>query len=160
MMSDAIDQLPFFEGLSLAQRALLRQIFEPCDYYPNTLIFEQGDPADYLYLVVSGEVVVNYKPDDGPPITVARVQPGGMVGWSAALGSRIYTSRAECLVYSEMLRVRGSDLRRLCEQHGETGRIILDRLATMIAQRLRNTHDQVLALLEIGLRNGQPAAGD
>lgn len=159
MLSDAIDQLPLFEGISLAQRSLLRPIFVPCDFYPNTPIFEQGDPAEFLYIVVSGEVVVNYKPDDGPPITVARVQPCGVVGWSAALGSRAYTSRAECSVYTQMLRVRGSDLRKLCMEHPDVGTIILDRLATVIAQRLSNTHEQVLTLLEMGLRNGQPTTG-
>lgn len=160
MLSDAIDQLPLFEGVNLAQRSLLRQIFIPCDFYPSTPIFEQGDPAEHLYIVVSGEVIVDYKPDDGPPITVARVQPNGVVGWSAALGSRSYTSRAECSVYTQMLRVRGSDLRKLCLENTEIGAIILDRLAAVIAQRLSNTHEQVLNLLEMGLRNGQPTAGD
>ncbi len=160
MLNDVFNQLPLFEGMSQQQRLWLRQLFIPCDFYPDTQLFEQGDPAEYLYIVVVGEVVVVFKPDDGPPITVARVKPGGVVGWSAALGSRAYTSGAECSVYTQMLRVRGSDLRKLCEQHPETGVIILDRLATVIAERLRNTHDQVVALLEMGLRNGMHQTGD
>ncbi len=159
MSGDVLDQLPLFEGFDCEQRALLRQIFIPCDYYPNTMIFAQGDLAEFLYFVVLGEVVVNFKPDDGPPITVARVHPGGVVGWSAALGSRAYTSGAECPVYTQLLRVRGTDLRKICEQDTEMGLLILDRLATVIAQRLSNTHDQVVALLELGLRNGVHSAG-
>ncbi len=65
MSGDVFDQLPLFEGLDCVQRALLKQIFIPCDYYPNTMIFAQGDLAEFLYLVVLGEVVVNFKPDDG-----------------------------------------------------------------------------------------------
>jgi CRP-like cAMP-binding protein len=159
MTNDVFDKLPLFEGVNLAQRALLRQIFMPVDCYANTMLFEQGDPAEFLYLVVVGEVIVNFKPDDGPAITVARVQPGGVVGWSAALGSRSYTSRAECLVYTQMLRVRGTDLRKLCEQNPETGLLILDRLATVIAERLSSTHKQVVALLELGLRAGAHSPG-
>ena len=159
MSNDIFDQLPLFEGIIPAQRVLLRQIFTPVDSYANTLLFEQGDPAEFLYLVVVGEVVVNFKPDDGPAITVARVQPGGVVGWSAALGSRAYTSRAECLVYTQMLRVRGTDLRKLCEQNPETGLLILDRLATVIAERLSSTHKQVVALLELGLRASAKSPG-
>jgi CRP/FNR family transcriptional regulator, cyclic AMP receptor protein len=159
MSNDIFDQLPLFEGINDAQLALLRQIFTPVDCYANTMLFEQGDPAEFLYLVVVGEVIVNFKPDDGPAITVARVQPGGAVGWSAALGSRSYTSRAECLVYTQMLRVRGTDLRKLCEQNPEAGLIILDRLATVIAERLSSTHKQVVALLELGLRAGTQCSG-
>lgn len=159
MSNDVFDQLPLFEGINPAQRVLLRQIFTPVDCYANTLLFEQGDPAEFLYLVVVGEVIVNFKPDDGPAITVARVQPGGVVGWSAALGSRAYTSRAECPIYTQMLRVRGTDLRRLCEQNAETGFLILDRLATVIAERLSSTHKQVVALLELGLRASAKSPG-
>ena len=50
-----------------------------------------------------------------------------------------------------MLRVRGSDLRTLCQEHPDTGILILDRLATVIAQRLKNTHEQVITLLKQGL---------
>jgi len=92
MSSDPFDQLAFFHGLCQADRVLLRHIFTPCEFSSDTQLFEQGDLAEYLYLVVLGEVVVAFKPDDGPPITVARVAPGGVVGWSAALGSKTYTS--------------------------------------------------------------------
>ena len=152
MSGDIFDQLPLFKDLSCEQRDLLRPLFLPVDCYSGMPLFEQGDPAEYLYLVVVGEVVINYKPDDGPAILVARVRPGGIVGWSAALGSRSYTSGACCDVYTQMLRLRGEDLRNLCNEYPETGILILERLATVIAERLRNTHEQVMALLMQGLR--------
>ncbi len=153
MNSDDFEHVFLFEGLSAEQRQVLRPLFEPCDGYAGTVLFEQGDPADHLYVVVSGEVVVNFKPDDAPILTVARVQPGSIVGWSAALGSRCYTSSAECTQYTQLLRVRGADLRRLCLKHPETGVQILDRLAAVIAERLHSTHDMVLSLLQLGLNN-------
>jgi len=122
--------------------------------YSGTVLFEQGDPAEHLFLVVSGEVVIRYKPDDGPAITVARVHPGGIVGWSAALRNPAYTSGAICETYTQMLRVRGDDLRSLCYQQPETGFVILERLARVIAERLRYSQEQVLELLMQGLRNG------
>lgn len=152
MPVDAFEQLAFFQGLTLDQVERLQVLFIPWNCVADTVIFEQGDPADNLYLVVSGEIVVQYKPDDGPAIQVARVQDGGIVGWSAALGSRAYTSGAMTTVATYMLRVRGSDLRMLCVQEPEFGEVILDRLAGVIAVRLRSTHAQVLALLELGLR--------
>lgn len=154
MPEDVFDQVPLFEGLSPVQCALMRQIFIPCDFYTGSMLFDQGDPADFLYIVSSGEVVVVFKPDDGPPITVAHVQPPGVVGWSAALGSRTYTSGAECSCYTQLLRVRGTDLRKLCERYPDIGVIVLDRLAMVIADRLSKTHAQVVGLLQLGLQNG------
>ena len=87
------------------------------------------------------------------------MQPSGVVGWSAALGRRTYTSKAECATYTQLLRVRGTELRRLCEQYPDIGVIILDRLATVIAERLSTTHAQVVALLQLGLKNGAYTKG-
>jgi CRP-like cAMP-binding protein len=156
MEGDIFNNLFLLEGLNAVQREVLRPLFEPCDFYAGTVLFEQGDPAEYLFAVVSGEVVVCFKPDDAPTITVARVKPGSIVGWSAVLGSRRYTSSAECSEYTQLLRVRGDDLRRLCIQHPETGVQVLDRLAAVIAERLRSTHDMVLSLIQLGLKNQRP----
>lgn len=154
----AFEQLFIFEKLSPEQRALLEPLLTPCDYYTGATIFEQGDPAEYLYAIVLGEVVVSFKPDDGPAIIVARVRPGSVVGWSAAIGRRRYTSGATCTEYTQLLRLRGNDLRKLCKECPDTGALVLDSLATVIAERLNSTHDLVMSLLKLGLDNqeGQP----
>jgi CRP-like cAMP-binding protein len=151
MDTDEYTDLFLFRDLAPEHLDLLQPLFIPCEFSAEAVLFEQGDPAENLFAVVSGEVVVNFKPDDGPVIVVARVQPGSIVGWSAALGSRRYTSSGVCTTMTHLLRVRGDDLRRLCLQHPKTGDVILDRLATVIAERLHSTHDLVLSLLQLGL---------
>ncbi len=151
MTAETFPNLFLFRGLAPEQLELLRPLFAACDFEADTTLFEQGDPAENLFAVVSGEVVVNFKPDDGPTITVAHVKPGSIVGWSAAIGSRCYTSSAVCTTCTQLLRVRGDDLRSLCLQHPDTGTAFLDRLATVIAERLHSTHDLVLSLLQLGL---------
>jgi CRP-like cAMP-binding protein len=154
MQGDDFDQIPLFKGLTATQRSLLRPLFVPCDCYGGTVLFEQGDPADSLYLVISGEVIVRYKPEDGPPIVLARIRPFGIVGWSAVLGRQQYTSGAECTVYTQILRARGEDLQNLCEQYPETGTLILERLAKEIADRTPSSNGQMLDLLKQGLAYG------
>lgn len=157
MSGDVFEQLPFFHDLNTAQVGLIRPLFIPCDRHTGSMLFEQGDPAEYLYLVISGEVTIHYKPEDGPTMPIAKVRSGGVVGWSAVLGNRQYTSEAICSDYTQMLRVRGRDLRHLCEDYPETGILILDRLAWVIAERLHHTYEQVIGLLKQGLYNGQPS---
>lgn len=151
MPRDIFGQLPLFQGFSQAQLTILRPLFIPCDCYTDTVLFEQGDRAKYLFIVVSGEVTVVYKPDDAPSITLTSVQPGGVVGWSAVLGNRYYTSGAVCSTYSQMLHVSGEDLRTICEDYPDLGILILERLAGVIAERLHSTHDHIVALLKQGL---------
>jgi CRP-like cAMP-binding protein len=152
MSSTHIDQVHIFNNLTSVQRAYLGTMFIPCNEEAGMVIFEQGEVAEYLYVLVEGEAIVRFKPDDGPELVVAHVRPEGVVGWSAALGSPAYTSSAMCTSDCRFLRVRGADLRRLCDQYPEMAKLVLERLAAVIAERLRNTHDQVMALLEQGLR--------
>ena len=148
----SLDQLTLFQDFSPEQRSLLGKMFQPSHEPAGTQLFEQGASADYLYLVIDGEVQIRYKPDDGPTLTVARVRREGVVGWSAALGSPLYTSSAVCSEECRLLRVRGEDLRLLYAKHPDTGRLVLERLAAVIAERLRNTHHHVVEMLEQGLR--------
>jgi CRP-like cAMP-binding protein len=153
MTSDVLDQFPLFDGFSVEQKDLLRPLFVPTDCHAGTVLFEQGEPAIYFYLVISGEVAIHFKPEDDQDILIARIKPGGMIGWSAVIGRRSYTSAAICTEYTQLLRVRGSDLQTLCAQHPQTGNLFVDRLADVVAQRLERSHPQVLELLENGLRN-------
>jgi CRP-like cAMP-binding protein len=140
-------QLSLFHDLTSEQLDLIQSFVEICKFPEDTIIFEQGEQAEHLYIVISGEVIIRFKPYDGPDITVSHICEGGVFGWSAALGRTAYTSAATTTTTSEFFRFKAQDLHRLCQKSPETGRIILDRLATVIAERLRSTHAQILAIL-------------
>ena len=161
MLYQIFDQLAIFEGVTASQQALLRRYFFLCECSDGETIFEQGDPAEFLFVVVEGEVAIRFKPDDGPVLVVSRIKPGEVFGWSAAFGSGAYTSGAACTQPTVLMRVRGSDLKMLRENHPETGILILERLATSVAMRMEKTqdHSQVVALLEHGLKNGVKPIG-
>jgi CRP-like cAMP-binding protein len=158
-VDDVFMNLTLFEDFDHAELDLLRQIFVSCDCHAQTIVFEQGKPAEYLYLVVTGEVLIRFKPEDGPTINIARVRDGGVFGWSAIIRRRNYTSSVECTTQTQLLRVSSADLQTLCEKYPETGTIILDRLVNIIAERLRATSPDMYALLESSLRNGVNCPG-
>jgi len=146
-----LTQLSLFQGLSPNQITLLQPYLELCDYSKDTVVFEQGDAAHYLYIVLQGELLVSYHAYDGYRITVARARHGGICGWSAVLGRPTYTAGAVCFEDSLVYRISGKALQRLCEQYPDTGIIILERLANVIADHLRNTHTEILAILTKGV---------
>jgi CRP/FNR family cyclic AMP-dependent transcriptional regulator len=144
--------LTFFYGLSPEEIQLLVPYFAPQTWVAGTVVFDQGDFAEYLYLVVSGELTIRYKPDDGPVMNLTRIQPGGIFGWSAAMGNPTYTSAAVCALDSEVLRIRGADLRMICDKYPDLGKVILNRLASIIAERQRGQQSRVNSMLANGLR--------
>jgi CRP/FNR family cyclic AMP-dependent transcriptional regulator len=143
--------LSILNGLDNSQINLILPLLETCVFPENTLVFEQGQDALFLYILVVGEIIVRYKPYDGEELTIAHVCPQGVFGWSSALGRSKYTSSAFCLAESKAIRFRKDRLQLFCERNPDLGMILLDRLASGIAERLRSTHDEVLDLLTRGL---------
>ncbi len=147
---------PFFSGLSREQLDLILPLFEALTVPAGTTIFKQGDIATYLYVVQRGSLTIQYKPYDGPMITLSHLQPGEVFGWSSVVGARTYTSDAVCTTEIEVLRLRGSDLVELCTVHPEAGYAILDRLAEVVSPRWTYAREQIQSILEG--HNPQPEA--
>jgi CRP-like cAMP-binding protein len=147
MFKSELAQISLFNDLNQADLDLLAPLFDPICLKQGDVIFEQGRSADFLFVLLEGEVVVNFKPYDGPSLTLAHIHPGGVFGWSAILGRQVYTSIAVTAVNSSAIRIRGEELRGLCVRKPETGLAVLERLAGAIAERLNSTHAQIFTML-------------
>lgn len=148
-----IQSLPLFQGLKQQTLDLIVPRFAFETFAEDEVVFEQAAPANKLYILVEGKVEIRFKPEDGERLTVTEIEEGGVFGWSAALGRLYYTSCAVCVERSSAFSVLGEELRQLCEQYPDTGVIILERLAEVIAQRLQKTHAYVVDLLHEGIKS-------
>ena len=146
-MLDTLPHIPLFDDLKSDQSAMLKSLFEPVNYPPNTTFFTKGESATYLYLILKGDVAIHYKPYDGPPLILTRLHEGDVFGWSAIMGSHFYTSTIVSESDVEAIRAKGSEVLSLVQQDPETGRIVLDYLARSVSPRWQNAHEQVEALL-------------
>jgi CRP-like cAMP-binding protein len=146
-----LSEIPLFQGLAEQTLQRLQDRFESESFAEGMVIFDQGDRADRLYVVLSGRVAIRFRTEDGETLTVTEIENNGVFGWSSVLGRRCYNSCAICLEDCEAVSVEGDTLRELCESHPETGVVILERLAEVIAERLKNTHKHVVAILRQGM---------
>lgn len=146
-----------FQGMSPEQIELVTPLVETCHFSSGETIFEQNEYAEFLYIVRSGEIAINFQPQDGDNIPVTHVQAGGVFGWSAVLGRALYTSAATCLKDCHCYRLRGKELQKVCEDHPEIGVIIIERLAAVVADRLTSTNAQIVKLLS---RSMEPTNGE
>jgi CRP/FNR family transcriptional regulator, cyclic AMP receptor protein len=146
-MLENFPNIQLFQDIDPAQLALLKPLFEQFACPADTMIIEQGAPANYLYLIIKGEVAIRYKPYDGPSIILTRLHDGDVFGWSAVVGSPCYTSSIVSETQIDAIRIRRNDLLRLSNDSPETGKVIMDRLARVVSPRWENTHAQVQSLL-------------
>ena len=153
MSQEFLEHLPLTAVFDKEQLDILRPLVEQVQFKANKVVFDQGEEAKYLYLIVEGEVIIRFNPEDGAALTVSNVGKGDVFGWSSIFGSQTYTSGAVCREDGKFLRIAGDALKNLCEEHPKTGILILERLASVIAKRLKGTQDQVVALLHQGLQD-------
>jgi CRP-like cAMP-binding protein len=149
----ALNRIPIFGNMNEEYIELLEPLFETYSCQSGVTVIKQGDQADYLYLILHGKVEVSFKPYDGLPITVSHVGKDGLFGWSALVGSRTYTSSVTAIEDLETYRIHGDELRRLCVDHPEAGTVILERLATGVSSRWKNSHEQVKSILMNGMKH-------
>lgn len=154
MSYQTLAAMPLFDGVADDDLKRVAACAHPIRFAGGDLIFGQGDPADRLFLLLSGMVEIQFHPPDGGPLTVTVIQADGVFGWSAMLGRKVYTSSAICVEAAEALWISGQDLRSLCEQYPQTGVMIVERLAEVIAGRLSSTRQVVAGLLHNGVGNG------
>jgi CRP-like cAMP-binding protein len=152
MFSD-LHLVPAFENLNNEYLELLKPLFEAVSFDAGSTILQQGAAAEYLYFILKGAVEMSFKPDDGNPITISHIEKGGWFGWSAVVGSKKYTSAAIAIEDLETIRVQGDELRKLCVEQPEAGKVVLERLANNVSFRWSDAHKQVRSILTKGLKS-------
>jgi CRP-like cAMP-binding protein len=151
MVIEDINRIAFFQELGNKEFNLLQSIFTVEHFEKDTLIFSQDSKAENFYILSSGKVFIRFKPYDGPALVIARIQPGGVFGWSAMLRRDVYKSDAVAEEYTVAFRVKGSDLLTLCAKHPDSGAIIMQRLANAISERVEGSHTEILKVFRSGM---------
>ncbi len=142
-MLTALPEIPLFVDLNAKQATLLRAMFEDFNCQPGTVIFEQGEPSVHLYLILTGKVILTYKPYDGPRITLTRLKDGDVFGWSAIVGGNKYSSSVVSETALRSIRIDRNSFLNLLHDQPDTGEILINRLALNVSPRWKNALEQI-----------------
>jgi CRP-like cAMP-binding protein len=130
-----------FAGVCAETIAAYRSVFTIQDVRRGSIIFDQGDEASDVFLVLHGRIALNRVAPCGREIAPALLGPGSIVGddaLSAARGGR--SARATAMTDSTGLLVAASDLMRILAHDGT--------VAANIVRILALQHEAMVATLE------------
>ncbi|MFQ5886967.1 MAG: ATP-binding protein, partial [Anaerolineae bacterium] len=118
-------------------------------------IFEEGDAADYLYIVEDGKVVLEMelelRPYASPKQTTIEVATEGEAfGWSALVEPHIRTLSAKCVERAKVIVIKGSDLLDLFESEPHIGYRMTEMVTRIVASRLKDTRQKLTGFLRGG----------
>lgn len=133
---------PFFATLGPASAARIMAMCETLVCPRNTVIFEAGDLADNLYLVVEGKVKLT-RQTPGDQRSMSRqsllwlMGPGDAFGELSLVDGGTRSTTATTLTRASLLRIPGADLHSLVHSRHDVALALLGRLS----ERLRRTDD-------------------
>jgi CRP-like cAMP-binding protein len=163
-----LNQLALFRHVAAEDRARLVDVALLRTYERGDLVFSEGDPSDFFFVVVAGRVKVFKHGPSGSDVILELFGPGSPLGAVAAYGSRPFPASAQALEPTTCLLIPRREFFALLEQHPSLVRGLLSslsyRLVELTSRLAELTGGRVEArfarlFLKLGHQLGQPERG-
>jgi CRP/FNR family cyclic AMP-dependent transcriptional regulator len=141
----ALESIPWFQEISSEHFEQIAAIASLIEVDAKQELFREGDPEDYLYIVLQGRIAIEMFVPSRGRMRIYTAEPMDVVGWSSVTPViRRRTAGAQAVLPSCLVRLDAMKLRQLCEEDYELGYIVMRRLANVVASRLLITRLQLL----------------
>lgn len=112
-------------------------------------IIAEGGTATDLYMVEEGQVRVEMSLSVYPGLVqdslVEIIPKGEPFGWSAVIGSRVYTMTARAMEQVKVIALDGEKLLALFNKNPDIGFKVMEGLVSVVSQRVRSVKKTLLA---------------
>ena len=127
----SLDAVEIFHDLTADERARLTAELDTLSLKRGETLVRQGEPADALYIVVTGRFIVTL---DGSRVPIAELGPGQPVGEIAFLAGGTRTATVTALRDSLVLRLGRADFEALSAKSPSIWRTLTVTLARRVAE--------------------------
>jgi len=145
---DTLKSIPWFIDFNSRQLERLAAITAIQELEIGTVIFNEGDRVDNVYIILDGQVAVDSAVPGHEPVRIIQAEPLDIIGWSKmtpVIRQRVATTIA--LKHSRLLVINGDELTGLCEQDPHIGYVVMKRIANVVATNMLTTKLQLLDLI-------------
>lgn len=143
---DELTHIPILEELSQDELKIVAPYWQYLDLPPTEILFSEGDPADALYYVLEGELIIYKSNNTAIPFEIARVVANQFFGEQAVLDNTIRSGTLQAAEMSRLLVLKKDDFYAIIEKYQHIGVILLKGLARYLSLQLRKTTGQFIAI--------------
>jgi CRP/FNR family cyclic AMP-dependent transcriptional regulator len=141
-LEERIAQHPFFHGMPLGYVHQLGLLAIRKQLEPGQFLFQAGDPADGLYVIDHGRLLLEATFDD-EVIPVQTIGAGDAVGWSSFCEPYEWQFSCRALDPVDTLFFSAATLRERCAADYHLGYELTKRIMRMMLQRLQHTRKRM-----------------
>ncbi len=136
------------EDLSDAEADTLGALMLRLRAAPGTVLIREGDVGDWMLLILQGTVDVTKATGSGEASRLAVITAGAAVGEMSMLDAAPRYASCTAIDAVEAALLTRATIGALIRDHPAIGAKLLVKLTQLLAQRLRNTSNQVVKLLQ------------
>jgi CRP-like cAMP-binding protein len=140
---ELLRRYPYFANVSEAALKEMAMISDEVTAKAGSTLFSEGDPAEALYILVDGEVDLQYTLGDGQLRTVDTLVAGDLLVWSALVEPYKCTATGTVKKDSKLIAMNGPKMRALCERDHDLGYSMLISITKLLATRLEGARVQL-----------------
>jgi CRP-like cAMP-binding protein len=143
---EQLRRYPYFADVGEESLKILPLICDEVHVLAGHTVFREGDAAENLYIIVEGEVDLQYTLGSGELRTVDTLVAGELMVWSALVAPYRCTATGTVRKNAKLIAMNGEKLRQLCDQDRDLGCRILTAVAKLLANRLENARVQLATI--------------
>lgn len=143
---EVLRRYPYFGGISEESLKQVAMLADEATFPAETRIFNEGDPACFLYLIVRGEVNIQYLLGTGELRTVDTLVDGDLLVWSAMIEPYKTTAVGTTTKETQVVRIDAGRLRELCDKDALLGYRLTIEVAKLLSHRLEGARIQLAAV--------------
>jgi len=132
-----LGQIAVFADLPESDLDVLRALAQRVELDAEATLFNQGDTADALFVVLTGNLDIHVRVEGGREHLVAHMGPGNVVGETSLFVSGLRSASARTTAPTVLLRFPDGALRAMMGAAAASACRIIYRLAQALAARLR-----------------------
>jgi CRP-like cAMP-binding protein len=137
---------PFFAGLDESAIRLLSGCATNAHFHPGEFLFKQGGPAEHFYIVRHGSVAIEvHNPAQGT-VVIDTAGDGEVIGFSWLVPPHRYVFDGRAIDETSAIRFDGTCLRGKCEADPALGYALMQRVATVMYERMQAARVRMLDL--------------
>jgi CRP-like cAMP-binding protein len=139
------DLRKYFEAADISQSTMesLAKISSRRELVAGDIVFREHEISDTLYIVVSGQVDVQYLLKSGKRKSFDTLGPGDFLVWSAVVKPHKTMSIGICRSKTELIAIEAAPLRQLCEEDCRFGYRLVSQLAQSMRNRLKGARREL-----------------
>jgi signal transduction histidine kinase len=154
ILADRLRRAEVFSDLEMEDLVAIAGFCHEESHQEDNVILVEDEPAQTLFIVERGKLALEKKIQIGRHstprnATIGYVEPGKIAGFSTLTWPQTYSTSAICVEPSRLIAVEGEPLRDYLEKHPQAGLLVMNHMATLIADRYRQSINTLTYFLSI-----------